>query len=528
MSKPGISLLKVGLIQSFDFRRKDKIKTASFFIPIILFFIVGSLLSLTYSLSFSFMLLSAGRKESLNLVLYALAGISSMITLVTGITKVRGTLFGGTDYDMLASLPIPKRNIITVKFISLYLVQLFYTAIFVLPAMLVTSILGKQPLLLMEGMLLLIFSPCIPLLLAGILGMTIGLISDRFRFGNIISLVFYVGFLGAVMYSSFVFNTQGEEEINIEAIYELLSIMRWLNPSSMLFALNFGVLNSLFYFLGNAITLVIMILIFAKCYDYCHFLMTARRVKNTYVQKDVKRKGQFKALFLMDLKRYFSSKMYLMNTITGGVMCILLTVVMIISFKNIKDPEALKILSSLAPYFVLINAWCIGLGVPSSVSINAEGKTMWQVKVLPISYQSYAKSKILLSYTVLAPFLLVSSCIWIFFMDITIENILLTFVFPQIYLFSMSIIGFLINTYFYKLKWTNEIEAVKNSAGMLLTMLIDLAYTGILCVLLILPGLFGFFTIGVLLTLIFVIVAALTFWVLVHKLCEKSIESIEC
>ncbi len=529
MSRPGFALLKVVLAQSFDFRKKDKIKNASLLIPILFIFIFGCLLSSIYSISFSIILISGERKESLNLVLYALAGTSSMLALVTSITKVKGILFGGNDYEMLASLPIPRRNIIFVKLFSLYLVQLFYTAIFVLPATLIVCVLGKYPLWLIDGILLLVFSPVIPLLLAGVLGLLIGFISDRFRFGNILTILIYILFLGAIMYSSFLLNSKGgEEELDVTIILQMLNILSWINPTTKLLTLTLGGINQLLYIAGNGIILLGMIFIFAKCYDYFHFLMTAKRASHTYVWKAVKQKGQFKALFLMDIKRYFSSKMYLMNTITGGIMCILLTVIMIISFKNVKDPEAMNVLSHISPYFILINTWCIGMAVPSAVAINMEGRAMWQMKVLPINYKTYSHSKILLSYLVLAPFILISSSIWIVFMEITVTNILLTFILPQIYLLSMSMIAFLVNTYFYKLKWTNEVEAVKNSAGMVISMLIDLGYTAILCALFVVPGVFGYFVIGTILALLFVSLMAGTAYILINKLCFKNIESIEC
>ncbi|MDE7095650.1 MAG: hypothetical protein K2O23_04095, partial [Anaeroplasmataceae bacterium] len=120
MSKSFKALFKVGLSQSFDFRRKDKVKNASILVPLILIFIFGTFLSFIYGLIFSLALYSAGYGAQVNHVLYAMTGLSSLLALVTGITKVKGTLFGGNDYDLLASLPVSKKSIIFVKLASLY------------------------------------------------------------------------------------------------------------------------------------------------------------------------------------------------------------------------------------------------------------------------------------------------------------------------------------------------------------------------------------------------------------------------
>lgn len=528
MSKSFKALFKVGLSQSFDFRRKDKVKNASILVPVVLIFILGSLFSSFYSFIFCDALYSTGYQQSLNLVLYAMAGIASLLALVTGITKVKGTLFGGNDYDMLASLPIPKKNIIFVKFISLYLVQLFYTIIFVLPATIIVTIMGKQPLWLFDGVLLLIFSPVLPLLLAGILGTAISFISDRFRFGNIITVLIYIAFLGAIMYSSFMLNSGGSEgEYDVSGILQLLNIAGWVNPSTKLLSLNIAVLPYVFYVVSNGVVLLGVILLFAQCYDYFHFLMTATKSHQKYVERSVRPKGQFKALFVLDLKRYFTSKMYLMNTITSGVMSVLCIVIMIITFQSIEDPEAVSILKMIIPYFVLIVVWCVGMAVPSGVAINFEGKTMGQVKALPISYKQYSTSKILLSYLVLAPFILISSIVLTIFTEKNFINIFTIFVLPQVYLFGMSSIAYFINMHFYKLNWSNETEAVKNSAGMLISMLIDFIYTGLLCAVLIVPGVNGYFYVGAILTIVLVLAVTITFFLLVQKTCTKAITKIE-
>lgn len=528
MSKSFKALFKVSLSQSFDFRRKDKAKNASLLVPLVLIFVFGLLISAVYSFIFGSALYSAGYVKQLNIVLYAMAGLSSMLALVNGITKVKGTLFGGNDYDLLASLPISKKSIIFVKLASLYLMQVFYTIIFVLPASLIVTIMGKQPLWLVDGVLLILFSPIIPLLLAGIFGTLMGLISDRFKFGNIISILFYVIFLGAVMYSSFILNSSGNgEEMDVTGILQLLNIFGWFNPSTKLLSLDYYILPHLLYVISNLCLLGVMIWIFAHCYDSIHFLMTASKSHQKYVEKEVKQKGSFKALLALDFKRYFSSKMYLLNTITGGIMGTLCIVIMVLTFQSIDDPNAISILNQIAPFFVLLIVWCVGMSVPSAVAINFEGKAMWQMKSLPISYKQYSLSKIIMSYIILAPFVLISSSVLTIYIEKNFINIFTTFVLPQIYLFSMCCIAFWINTMFYKLKWSNETEAVKNSSGMLISMLIDFAYTAVLCVVIIVPGVLGYFFIGAILAMLLVLGVAIISFLIVKNTCQNNINRIE-
>ena len=110
----------------------------------------------------------------------------------------------------------------------------------------------------------------------------------------------------AIMYSSFLMNSGGgTEEYDIIGLLRLLSIMGWINPFSKLLTLEMIGINQALYIVSTLILLTGMIYLFARCYDYFHVLMTSTRTSIKYVQKMQKRRGQFKALFFLDVKRYF-------------------------------------------------------------------------------------------------------------------------------------------------------------------------------------------------------------------------------
>lgn len=524
MSKTLTAFFKVSLKQTFDFRGKNNKKNISFFVPILLIAIFGCFLSSVYSLLLSFMAKEA--QMDLRYVVYAMAGFSSMLALTTSILKVKNTLFGGNDYDMLASLPISKRTIISVKFFSLYLIELLYSFILIIPSTCIVLIFGCTPLILLDAVVLFFLSPVLPLLLAGILGIAIGFISDRFRFGNILTTLFYLVFLGVIMYSSILLNS-GNEEQSLENVSKMLTIFGWFNPTTMFLKLNLPILTYVIYVAVNLGILLVMIVLFGGCYDYFHLLLTTTKVHRKYIAKEVQRKGEFKALFHMDLKRYFTSKSYLINTITGGILCVVVTGIMIISFTSLDDPEAKVILKEMAPYFSLIIPWCVGIAVPSAVAINFEGKCFWQIKSLPISYKRYSYSKILLSEIVLAPFVLIASIVLICFAEINFMNVFTILVLPQIYLVAMNFIAYFINMYCYKLNWSNEMEAVKNSRGMIYAMLIDFAFTGLTCAVLLGVGLLVKFWIGAVLAIGFTAGIAIAAYLLVKKNCEAALCNIE-
>ena len=68
------------------------------------------------------------------IILAQVFALVSSFTLFTGIYKVNGVLFGFKDYDLLMSLPIKKNKVILSKIIILYISNLIYTLLFMLPA----------------------------------------------------------------------------------------------------------------------------------------------------------------------------------------------------------------------------------------------------------------------------------------------------------------------------------------------------------------------------------------------------------
>ena len=114
MSNTFLPLFKTNLKISFDFRGKKQ--KASMLSVLLLILIGGMALSAIYS--FIFIMAQQETNSPIIGVLFAMSGFASLLALTTTIPKVKTTLFGGNDYDMLAAMPIPKREILFVKFFS--------------------------------------------------------------------------------------------------------------------------------------------------------------------------------------------------------------------------------------------------------------------------------------------------------------------------------------------------------------------------------------------------------------------------
>ena len=522
MSNTFFPLFKTNLKVAFDFRGKKKQAVA--LLPVLLLILLGGMfLSVVYS--YIFIMSAIETNTPIIGVLYTMAGFASILALTTTVPKVKTTLFGGNDYDMLAAMPIPKKEILFVKFFSLYLVEFFYTVIILLPAGVMCFIFEQNVTYLINMALMLFLVPVFPLLLACLVGTFISVIADRFRFGNIITVLFYIAFLVIVMSSSMM--TSSGETADMSPLFNLF---KWFNPTNIILDLNIPVLNYVLYVTGNLVLLFVVIVLLTFFYDYIHDLLSTVRVfkkKTNNNELELKAITPTKSLLKIEFKKYFSSKGYLMNTLAGAVLSIVMVGFLAFTFMSETDPDSLAILKSILPYLSLLILWCVGMSTPAASSISMEGKNFWIVKSLPIDYKKYLQSKILLSEIVLAPFALISSIVLVVCSKFTIEGFVLIIFLPQLYLLSMNYISLTMNTRFYRLDWSNEMEVVKQSKCVLFVMLIDFIYTIIVSVLLIGLGIIVDLWLGAIASLAFCLLMVLISRRTLYRKCPNRIRNME-
>ena len=133
----------------------------------------------------------------------------------------------------------------------------------------------------------------------------------------------------------------------------------------------------------------------------------------------------------------------------------------------------------------------------------------------------------LLSEIILAPFVLVASIILAVLSNISVEGLITIFVMPQLNLLSLNYISLVINSRFYKLTWSNEMEVVKNSKSVVFVMLIDFAYTIIMCILLIVGGVLFNLWVGAVISIVFEIIMTLVARNTLYKKCPQRIANME-
>ena len=196
------------------------------------------------------------------------------------------------------------------------------------------------------------------------------------------------------------------------------------------------------------------------------------------------------ALVRKEAGRYFSSGLYVSNTIIGPVLAVVLAVVMAV----FGPEELVRKMGNLPIAMHPTAALPFLLSVPlcmmtvTSSSISTEGKNWWIAKSLPLAAGDILNAKLLFNMLVFAPFYLVAELVLLFTVRVGMLQRLWLLLVPLVYIVFAIVLGLFLNLKFPKFKWENEAEVVKQSAAVALGILGVFAALLPTAGLLVLPG----------------------------------------
>ena len=479
-----ISLLKAVLTEDmnmFKYTAKNSdSKIKKILLPIILFIIVG--LSIGY-----YALIIAEPLHQVNLTYIMLSMFIAMVSIITlfeGIYKSQGILFEAKDNDLLFSLPIPKTKILFVRIFKLILFQYLYNLMFLLPAF-VVYIYFEHPSInfYLISLLMTILIPIIPTVVSSILGYLIKMISSKFKSKKIIqtilsSIIFMGIFFLSLNLNSFIENIASKAT----SINDMLTKIYYPVGAYISLIDKFDIIVLIKLLLINIIPFIIFILLGGK-----YYFKIISNSKESIVRKNKNKNERFiknspiKALTKKELKRYFSSPVYMFNTIFGLLLILIITILLCIKGDSILDmllnaegTQTTEINISLPViYYILVLFSCSMTSITSS-SVSLEGKTINITKSLPISEKNILKSKIIYPYVIELPFILISELIFFIKFKINIIDIILILSMSLIMVTLSSIIGLIINLKYPKMNATNDTEVVKQSMSSMISVFIGM------------------------------------------------------
>lgn len=474
-------LTKIQLISTLGLNKvfhprdaKEKQKMLLLSIGILAGIVLMAVTSFVYSFMIATTLEQIGQPE---LLLAIMMAVTCLIGFFTTIYKASGVLFGSKDYDLLMSLPIKTSHVVASRIAQLYVINQFFSLMVMIPAGIVYAIkVNPDGFYYLYFLISLLFIPLVPIIAATIIGALISWISSRFKGSRILNMVLTFVVIIVIIVGSGQLNGNNPELL-ADMSTQISDQIYKLYPLTVMYidAVHGYQLGSLLLFIAiSVISFMLFTIVLSTQYKAIHTGLTTSFSRNKYQMKSLEVSSPFQSLYKKELRRYFSSSIYVLNTSIGMVLLLVMTVsLLFVSSKQVGQileiPELSNYLSRLAPLVVSI---FVALSSTTSSSISLEGNNIWILKSAPVKVITILLSKIAVNLTVTVPLAVISSVLLMISLGTGwIESILLLII-PVLYACLTAMVGVLVNLKLPKLEWRNEVAVVKQSASVLVSMLL--------------------------------------------------------
>ena len=418
-------------------------------------------------------LVQVGQQE---LIPAYMVAISSFSILFLTIFYSNGILFGSRDIEMLLSLPLKSSDIISSKFMFMYLLNFLIGFMFMLPGGIVWVLNGSlnvlQIILYFTSM---IFVPLIPMCIAACMGMIVVVVSSYFKRKNVIALIFSFVMIGIIGYIAVSAMKSGNED-SIEIM--LSKQITALYPISGLFVqhTNFPMYIGMGLFIAfSTAVFYIFVKIVAMKYGLLNTLAktTSRYSDN---KTSYNRKTIFLALYKNEMGRFLSSYMAVLNAGLGVILlCVFSIFLLFNSVEQIGESSGIEnineYLSNFAPLFI---ASMLTLSCPAASAISLEGKNIWILQSSPVKVKMILNSKIAVNLTLHLIGYMISMFAFTLKLDMNFIQVINLIIVPICYSIFITVIGISLNKKYPNYEWESEMMVVKQSMPVIVSGLVGI------------------------------------------------------
>ena len=241
------------------------------------------------------------------------------------------------------------------------------------------------------------------------------------------------------------------------------------------------------------------------------------------------------ALISKELKRYFSSTVYMTNTLIGLVIMIIGTIAICVNlngtFNMITEGEELgvdinHILEPMPKIFFGLVVFMSSMTSITLSSISIEGKSFNITKSLPVNPEEVLLSKVLSSNLITIPVILLCDIIFFISFEVQIFDIVAILIISLVMPTLTAIIGLFANLKYPKMNATSDTEVVKQSASSMISVLGGMLISIFLIGILVFASNIININIAIVIELIIICIITISLWNILKKYGNKRFKEI--
>lgn len=463
------TLLKYNFLRLVSvFQGKEKRKSVKSGIAIL------TLASLVILAVYSFQTYSMFAALPSELCLYHAGMTALTVLLIMGITRAASSK-AANDEDLLLSLPIKKHEIVINKSLGMYALDFALMVLLYLPfAIMYMCFQGFNIWVCIFALLLTLILPLFSVGLSYIFRFITANIFNKSRFANLYK-TFVVVFIFIATVLLLLSKTFGYQNVQVSTMEEyfasgaIINLFRkfvlYQDPASIFIVL--GVVVGVFA-LG------------ASLYASTLGKKSIGFVNKKKALKFSKRKSVFFSMFKKELGAYSQSVAFVVNTIIGPIF-MLAYAILVAAYGGASGLSALLGVpvdsNTVFGISILVLLGMVTMTPISCCTISLEGKNFWILKSNPINERHILYSKSAVQLAITLPALIVSLLILIFALQLSAVQILTICGVTLCFNVASAFAGVLINIFFPKFDWDDDVQVVKQGIAVLIYMVFGLILT---------------------------------------------------
>ena len=388
-------------------------------------------------------------------------------------------LYLSKDNDLLLSMPIPVRYIITARLLGVYLMGLMYSGVIIVPAIIVYWVVAPFSVGVLVGSLLLVLLLSLfVLVLSCLLGWVVAKISLKLKNKSFITVIVSLLFFGAYYFLHFKAQTLLPKLIE-NAVYYGSVIKDAAYPLYLL-----GRVAA-----GDWLAMLLVVAAVAVLFTLTWLLLshsflkiataTGKVARVAYKEGKTQLRSPARALFSKELRRFTASPNYMLNCGLGTLLLPVAGIALL--FKGAELTKMLGLVFAARPGAVTallcaVICMLIAMNDTAAPSISLEGKALWQLQSLPVRPWHVLRAKLAVQLAItMLPALFCSVCAALACRLPAVDTVLVL-VLPQLCALFLAFLDLSIGVKRPNLNWTSEIVPIKQGFGVFLALLSGWAY----------------------------------------------------
>ena len=417
---------------------------------------------------------------------FALMGLIAVLLGAFGsVFNTYAGLYLPKDNDLLLSMPIPVSTLVGARLFGVYLMGLLYSAVVILPAIIVYWVTAGVTLpVVLGGLLMTLLISVFVLTISCVLGWLVAKISQKLKHKSLVTVLISLVVIGVYYFVYFKAQSLIQNLLANAAVYGA-RIKGAAYPVYLFGKIGVGDVRA------SVIGSVVVVALFGLMWVLLSrsFLQIAISTGNVihreYRETRSRQRSMDAALLNREFSHFTASPNYMLNCGLGTFLMPLCAVAVLWKGSELFAVLAAMFAETAGSVLLLLCVMLCGLAsmnFMTAPSVSLEGKNLWLMQSLPVETWRIFRAKIRMQLLLTGlPLLLCIVCVVIVY-PIHSMQLLILLLFAGSYVLLMALLGLFLGVKMPTLTWTNETVVIKQGAPVMITLFGGFGYMVLLFV----------------------------------------------